>query len=62
MVGIMMMILACFYLISSPVWGWVFDRYIVQRFSPSFVRFIGGALIAISPILMGPVPFLGLEK
>nr|CAD2131083.1 unnamed protein product [Meloidogyne enterolobii] len=62
MVGIMMMILACFYLISSPIWGWVFDRYIVQRFSPSLVRFIGGALIAISPILMGPVPFLGLEK
>nr|CAD2131080.1 unnamed protein product [Meloidogyne enterolobii] len=62
LVGIMLMILACFYLISTPIWGWIFDRYIVQRFSPSFVRIIGGVLVAISPLLMGPAPFLGLEK
>ncbi|CAK5057631.1 unnamed protein product [Meloidogyne enterolobii] len=57
----MLMILACFYLISTPIWGWIYDR-IAQRFSPSFVRIIGGVLVAISPLLMGPAPFLGLEK
>ncbi|KAL7074381.1 hypothetical protein ACQ4LE_006740 [Meloidogyne hapla] len=62
LVGIMLMILALSYLISSPLWGLIFDRYIAQRFSPSFIRIIGGILITISLLLMGPAPFLGLEK
>uniref|UniRef100_A0A1I8BBB0 MFS domain-containing protein n=1 Tax=Meloidogyne hapla TaxID=6305 RepID=A0A1I8BBB0_MELHA len=62
LVGIMLMILALSYLISSPLWGLIFDRYIAQRFSPSFIRIIGGILITISLLLMGPAPFLGLEN
>ncbi|KAF7639383.1 MFS domain-containing protein [Meloidogyne graminicola] len=62
LVGIMLGILAIFYLISSPLWGFIFDRYINQHFSPSFIRIIGAIFNIIALLIMGPTPIFGLQK
>lgn len=60
LVGLMMSTLSISYLISAPIWGFLLDRYLSQRWTSIIV--VGGLLVIASALLMGPAPFLSFPK
>jgi len=56
-VGAMFVINGGVYGVAAPVFGWLCDRY-----SPKKIAFLGAFLMVISFALMGPLPFLQIEK
>lgn len=55
--GSMFIIQGGFYAISGPLWGWLADNYL----HPRWIVCIGSVIGMVAFLLMGPVPFMGLD-
>ncbi|KAL5013247.1 hypothetical protein ScPMuIL_007517 [Solemya velum] len=58
LVGAIFLLMAAFYAISSPIWGWLADKMPDNRYLliPGFI------ITALGSMLLGPSPFFGIEN
>ncbi|CAL4108385.1 unnamed protein product, partial [Meganyctiphanes norvegica] len=55
--GVMFVLNGGAYAVLAPFWGWLCDHI----FSPRLVTLVGSAIVSLSFILIGPVPFIPLQ-
>jgi MFS family permease len=56
-IGISFLGMSVPYMIATPIWGWLVDKW----FQPEVVNPIGHLIIAASFILVGPVDYIGMQ-